>query len=115
MPPKRGERFDAAVRAGGTRLGALIVQSEPAFVSELAGGRRITPQAAGYAVWREHRDEFERQRNAAFTERWMLRLSEFDPHRMLGAMFLHGGVGHLLGNMIFLAALGLLVEGALGA
>ncbi|MET0226436.1 MAG: rhomboid family intramembrane serine protease [Dokdonella sp.] len=84
-------------------------------MSELAGGRRITPQAAGYAVWREHRDEFERQRNAAFTERWMLRFSEFDPRRMLGAMFLHGGVGHLLGNMIFLAALGLLVEGALGA
>ena len=33
---------------------------------------------------------------------------------MFGAMFLHGGVGHVIGNMIFLALLGLLVEGALG-
>jgi hypothetical protein len=29
-------------------------------------------------------------------------------------MFLHGGFGHLVGNMLFLALLGLLVEGALG-
>jgi membrane associated rhomboid family serine protease len=44
----------------------------------------------------------------------MLRFSEIDPKRMLGAMFLHGGVGHLVGNMLFLAVLGLLVEGAVG-
>jgi hypothetical protein len=33
---------------------------------------------------------------------------------MFAAMFLHGGAEHLIGNMVFLALLGMLVEGALG-
>jgi hypothetical protein len=33
---------------------------------------------------------------------------------MVWAMFMHGGLEHLLGNMLFLVVLGLLVEGALG-
>src|SRR5690606_41343506 len=49
-----------------------------------------------------------------FTLRHMLRSSEVDPWRMLAAAFLHGGVMHLVGNMLFLLALGVLVEGALG-
>ncbi len=111
---ERSETFDAAVQAGGARLGALILQSDRAFVAELDGGRIIAAQAPDYAAWHERRDEFERRWDAAFTERWMLHFSEFDPRRMFGAMFLHGGVGHLVGNMLFLAVLGLLVEGALG-
>ena len=111
---QRSEMFEAAVHAGAAHVGAMMLQSDRAFVADLDAGRVIAPQAPGYALWREHRDEFERQWDAAFTERWMLHFSEFDPRRMLGAMFLHGGFGHLLGNMLFLALLGLLVEGALG-
>ena len=60
------------------------------------------------------RQQFDRLWEGGFTERWMLRYSEFSPPRILGSMFLHGGIGHLLGNMLFLALLGLLVEGGLG-
>src|SRR5690606_15057541 len=48
------------------------------------------------------------------TYRFFQRHSELDPVRLVTHAFLHGDVMHLLGNMFFLAALGLLVEGALG-
>lgn len=92
-----------------------ILQSDGAFVADLHAGRDgAFVDGADRAAWLERRAEFERRWNAAFTGRWMLRQSEIAPARMLGSMFLHGGVGHLLGNMLFLAVLGLLVEGALG-
>ena len=94
------------------RVAAL--QSDTRFLADLHADKVITPDAAGYADWKPRRGEFDRLWSAMFTERWMLRFSEFDPRRMFGAMFLHGGVGHLIGNMLFLAFLGLLVEGALG-
>ena len=95
-------------------IATRMLQSDDAFIAELRADRLITPAAADHAQWRERRDEFDRLWNRAFTERWKIRFSEFDPRRMFGAMFLHGDVGHLVGNMIFLALLGLLVEGALG-
>lgn len=49
-----------------------------------------------------------------FTLRHLQRSSEFDAWRMIAATFLHGDLGHLIGNMLFLVLLGLLVEGALG-
>jgi membrane associated rhomboid family serine protease len=64
--------------------------------------------------WQPLRSRQEELRGDVFTLRHMLRSSEIDPWRMLAAAFLHGGVMHLVGNMIFLAALGLLVEGTLG-
>jgi len=113
---KRSAAFEhfAQARPAGEAIAAQILQSDDAFVADLHAGGAIPASAQGYAQWREHRDEFDQLWNRAFTERWKIRFSEFDPRRMFGAMFLHGGVGHLVGNMIFLALLGLLVEGALG-
>lgn len=104
------ERF-ADVDAG---LATQVLQSDAAFLAELRTGGLIAPDAQGREEWRERRAEFDRRWDAAFTERWMIRFSEFDPGRLFGAMFLHGDAGHLIGNMLFLAVLGLLVEGALG-
>lgn len=116
--PRRQAAFEhfAAVDP---RIAAQVLQSDDAFLEQLRGGDLIAVdthgrEADGRDEWRERRAEFDRLWDAAFTERWMIRFSEFDPRRMFGAMFLHGGVGHLLGNMLFLALLGLLVEGALG-
>lgn len=110
---QRREWFEAAVDSN-PPLAAQVLQSDDAFLAELRSDRVIAPDVPGHAQWREHRDEFDRLWSRAFTERWKIRFSEFAPGRMFGAMFLHGGVGHLVGNMIFLALLGLLVEGALG-
>ena len=110
---KRRDWFEAFADTNEV-LAARVLQSDEVFLAELRGDRVIAADAKDHAQWREHRDAFDRLWNRAFTERWKIRFSEFDPRRMFGAMFLHGGLGHLIGNMIFLALIGLLVEGALG-
>lgn len=49
------------------------------------------------------------------TEHYALPSSDAQPGQYLSSMFLHGSVEHLLGNLLFLVALGLLVEAPLGA
>ncbi|MCB1561292.1 MAG: rhomboid family intramembrane serine protease [Xanthomonadales bacterium] len=70
--------------------------------------------AESHARWRDTRNQYEARRGSSFTRDWVLRYGEWSPARMFGAAFLHGGFAHLIGNMIFLALLGLLVELALG-
>jgi membrane associated rhomboid family serine protease len=108
---------DAASRAheqGDDSFFLMAMQADAPFLADLEADRVIAPDAGGYAEWKAGRTEFDALWNRNVTQRWMLRFSEIDPKRMLGAMFLHGGVGHLVGNMLFLAVLGLLVEGAVG-
>jgi membrane associated rhomboid family serine protease len=94
---------------------ALWIQADDAFLADLRADRVITPDHPAYAEWKPRRAEFDRLWGENFTERHLLRFSEIDVGRMFSAMFLHGGIGHLVGNMVFLAILGLLVEGALGS
>jgi len=94
---------------------AQIIESDPKFLKALDTDQIIKPDAKGYANWKERREKFEELRDAAFTEKHMLRFSHFEPGRIFSSMFLHGGMEHLIGNMVFLALLGLLVEGALGS
>jgi len=111
---EHSEVLEQIAQAGDVRWSAWMMQSDSAFIADLRADRVITPQSSDHDEWRARRNEFDRLWDAAFTERWKLHFSELDPRRMFGAMFLHGGIGHLLGNMLFLALLGLLVEGALG-
>jgi membrane associated rhomboid family serine protease len=111
---QRRVMFARFADAGDAGIAVQLLQSDADFLVDLRTDKVIAPSAVGHAQWRERRDEFDRLWNAGFTERWMLHFSEVDPQRIFGAMFLHGGIGHLLGNMLFLALLGLLVEGALG-
>jgi len=99
---------------GDPRWAAAVLQSDEAFVAALHDGTVIDVGAAGIDDWREARAGFDRLWDRSFTERWKLRQSEIAPTRIAGSMFLHSSIGHLLGNMLFLALLGLLVEGALG-
>ncbi len=110
----RDARAREAMQAAPAQFKLQLLQSDAEFVDALQLGQIIMPTRADYATWREKRDEFDRLWSESVTERFKLRFSHVEPARMFGAMFLHGGVGHLVGNMIFLALLGLLVEGALG-
>lgn len=92
-----------------------LLQADAHFLRALHENALIGEQDPRHAQWKLHRDEFERLWQRQFTERHVLRYSELDPLRVLSSMFLHGGFGHLFGNMLFLVVLGLLVEGALGA
>ena len=112
--PKEARRLALAQKGTSeTMLG--LIESDDEFLAALHADGVITPAQEGYAQWREQRAQFERIWDGAFTPSHELRFSHFEPTRMFAAMFLHGGAEHLIGNMIFLAVLGLLVEGALGA
>jgi membrane associated rhomboid family serine protease len=50
---------------------------------------------------------------ASVVREWGLRGEDFGPIPMFTSMFLHGGIGHLLGNMWFLYLFGFAVEGRL--
>lgn len=110
----RAEAFTQFADAGDVATAVQVLQSDTDFVAALEADQVIAASVAEHARWRESRREFERLWQRGFTERWMLRYSELSPSRILGSMFLHRDIGHLLGNMLFLALLGLLVEGALG-
>jgi membrane associated rhomboid family serine protease len=66
------------------------------------------------AAWSALHAPYAQQRARLITERFDLEADAPGPVTLLSSQFLHGGVDHLLGNMLFLIALGLLVEGALG-
>lgn len=111
---ERDPRLNEAMRVAPAEFKLQLLQADAEFVDALHASRIILPSQNNYAEWREKRDEFDRLWSESITERYKMRFSHVEPVRMFGAMFLHGGIGHLIGNMIFLALLGLLVEGALG-
>lgn len=74
----------------------------------------ITPDDADYPRWRRLHAGFESRLDQSMTVAWGLKPAASEPATWLTHMFLHGGVIHLLGNMVFLVAVGFLVEMALG-
>ena len=103
-----------AMQVAPPEMQVALIESDEKFLAALRADSVIDPNNADYADWHSKRSEFDRIRNSAFTSRHALRFSHMEPGRMFWAMFMHGGLEHLLGNMIFLLVLGLLVEGALG-
>lgn len=95
-------------------LRAHTVESHPDFLDDAAAGQFAEIESDTWQEWQDKRDHYEALRAEAFTERHMLSLDRLDLTGLFTHMFLHGGVAHLFGNMLFLALLGLLVEGALG-
>jgi len=85
------------------------------FNRRLAAGRVITAGDERFARWRRLRQAFERRLDDTTVWGLGLRPVRREPLTFLTHMFLHGGVFHLFGNMVFLVAVGLLVEVALGS
>lgn len=94
-------------------LGRLL--ADATFRARLRSGDIIEPGEPVHDRWRRLRAEFDQR--LADTTVWGhgLRPSQVQPADLGTHMFLHGGPMHLLGNMIFLVALGLLIEAALGS
>jgi len=107
------QELDAAPAPMRPQLAAILIDTDPQFLPGFDDPDNFD-SAADYAAWRAAREQYENKRGDSFTRQWMLRYGEWKPERMFAAAFLHGDLGHLLGNMLFLAVLGLLVELALG-
>ncbi len=91
---------------------AQTTQYDLPFQRALREGQLI--EADQQAQWRQARAGYDQRMHRVFTDRHVLRHGEWSPRRMLSSAFLHAGVLHLLGNMVFLLAIGVLLEGAIG-
>lgn len=90
------------------------MSDDAAFMTRLRAGQVVTPEEPAYALW-----QFERPRYEELLERWTvhrhgLKPADFSVSDLFAHMFLHGGAGHLIGNMIFLFIFGFVVEAAIG-
>ncbi len=92
-----------------------VQRRDAAFQQALKNGEVIDEDHDAYWDWRDKRRAFE-QRMADYTvDAWGLKPNRLDWPNLVTHQFLHGGVMHLVGNMVFLVAAGLLVEMVAGA
>jgi membrane associated rhomboid family serine protease len=107
-------RIETALAHGQAGMGLRFMEWDRGFVESLNAGRVVPADDPGHARWREQRAEFERMKPPPFTGRWASNPADWQPATLVTAAFLHGSVGHLIGNMVFLFAFGYTVELALG-
>ncbi|WP_394687280.1 rhomboid family intramembrane serine protease [uncultured Xanthomonas sp.] len=93
-------------------VGAATVH-DVRFVQAMRDGSAFA-DAGAQRAWTPLRAHYDALLQRVFTLRHVQRSSEWAPARMLSAAFLHADAMHLLGNMLFLLALGTLLEGAIG-
>jgi membrane associated rhomboid family serine protease len=88
----------------------FAMESDAAFIKRLVAGQIITPQVTDFEEWQRLRRSYENQRNQSTTYAHGLRPAYPRATTFFTYMFLHGGVGHLVGNMVFLWILGCMLE-----
>jgi len=94
---------------------AYVILLDPGFYSMLQDEGTLFWQNDVYLAWKDERAEIvEKTINNISSLRLGLIPANIQMSDLIGYQFLHGGVGHLLGNMIFLFLLGFTVERALG-
>jgi membrane associated rhomboid family serine protease len=90
----------------------LVMEHDAKFMRELHAGHIITPQDAEFATWTTQRDEYESKRS--FTSRYVYQVDNPTLLTATTSGFMHGGFGHLFGNMVVLFLVGFLVESVIG-
>ncbi|MEJ2591335.1 MAG: rhomboid family intramembrane serine protease [Candidatus Thiodiazotropha sp.] len=90
------------------------IQWDPVFLGRLHDGKVIKPGDKGYDAWRKLRGHFESLYEGVTFIGYGLRTGEPTLVSLFTHMFLHSGFGHLFGNMLFLFALGVLIENLMG-
>ena len=94
------------------QLGELFVKMhrDEQFQQMLKDGSIITPAHSVYPLWRELRDEYDRILSEVTVVAYGFTPNEARPITLLTHMFMHGGLGHLVGNMVFLFLAGVILE-----
>jgi len=103
--------------AGGDDAAAGVVsamQGDGRFMARLRGGEVITDDHPAFAEWRQARAAFEQRLAQVAAQRWGFVPARPDSVGALAHMFLHGGLGHLIGNMVFLVLVAYVVEAVVG-
>lgn len=80
------------------------------FMHMLEGDRIIRPQDAIYQEWKALRTEYTNLLSRIVSKKFGFKPASPSIITLFTHMFLHGGLGHLVGNMIFLWLVGSLLE-----
>ncbi|BBO89444.1 rhomboid family intramembrane serine protease [Desulfosarcina ovata] len=88
----------------------FALEADAIFLSRLKGEQVITPRDAVYERWRMLRHDYEEKCNRSVAFAHGLRPATPRVSTFFTYMFLHGSVGHLVGNMVFLWILGCMIE-----
>jgi len=86
------------------------METDKNFMVALKNGQVIIPNDPLYARWQEKREALDLQLNQITTYTYSLKSGAPTTITLFSHMFLHGNVSHLVGNMLFLLALGFIVE-----
>ncbi|MFW5425900.1 MAG: rhomboid family intramembrane serine protease [Methylophagaceae bacterium] len=88
----------------------FYMETNKAFMHALQNEHIITPSDPLYAKWKSKRTHVNEIFNNSVTWTYSLKAGEPKLPTFISHMFLHGDVSHLLGNMLFLLAVGFIVE-----
>lgn len=86
------------------------MEGDGEFIRKLLNDQIITPHHKQYRDWKSLRKKYEQALSEVFFIHYGLIPSKMEPITFLTHMFLHGGYGHLIGNMIFLWLVGCALE-----
>lgn len=90
------------------------MERDAPFMTKLYADEIITPQDPVFASWKEQRTEYESLRSEVVYYHFGYRPAHARLLTAFTYMFLHGGLFHLLGNMVFLWLVGAALELACG-
>ena len=110
-----GKPVDSPGESDGRDARALMeahfeMEADFDFISRLMDGQIILPQDPDYEHWLVLRRDYEEKRDKSIAFAYGLRPAYPRAATFFTHMFLHGGVGHLVGNMVFLWILGCMLE-----
>jgi membrane associated rhomboid family serine protease len=92
-----------------------LLESDPRFLADLHAHRIVQEDDPAYESWSADRLRYDELAHASVQSRYSLSRSELgQPWRLVTYAFLHGGLAHLLGNLLVLVLVGPFVEAAMG-
>ncbi len=103
-------RFSKEIQQRKRRNMVGEMRQDQVFMLKIERGEIIAPDDPGYAEWKKLRDAYKAKLSRVFTIRFGFKPADPSILTMFTHMFLHGGLGHLIGNMIFLWLVGCLLE-----
>jgi membrane associated rhomboid family serine protease len=86
------------------------IKKDKAFLEKLHNDQIIIKSDENYFNWKALRENYESQMAEVISNGYGFKPAWHRPFTFFSHMFLHGGFGHLIGNMVFLWIAGCLVE-----
>lgn len=109
-------RKDATLELDKTDPSMLwYIVSDPGFDRFMRKNHRHYISDKDHTKWRRARDQVEQYSSQMSGAAYGANSSDLKPLQLITYQFLHGGIMHILGNMVFLVLTGFAVEAALGS